>query len=143
MALTGPSAGGKGTVAEMLKEKDYVYFSCSDVLREVAEKRGWDIGRETLQNLGDELREKYGNDILPRWIASLPEFKKSYERELGVHGGSAMQVEECLKIADLVITNDRAPEYLKAEAEKAFTVFGIEAHVHGEDHEVHHEHDRH
>jgi len=180
----------------MLKKKGYVFFSLSDILRTESNKRGWGEGRETLQNLGDEMRRNLGNDILPKMIVSTSEFKhadyvvidsirhpaeidylrdvfdaktigvtapleilfgftdkrkrdgdpltfeeykKSYERELGKPGGSAMQVEECLKMADVVINNDKTPEHLRAEAEKAFISFGIEAHVHDEsNHEMHH-----
>lgn len=199
VALTGPSSGGKGTIAEMLKEKGYVYFSCSDLLRDEATKRGWGIGRNTLQDLGDEMREKLGNDILPRMITGLSkfkhadnvvidsirhpdeidylqdffdakvigvtapletlfgftdkrkrdgdpmtfeEYKKSYERELGVPGGSAMQVEACLvKKGVTVIQNDGTLDDLKENAERVFSELGITAHVHDETHhEMHHGH---
>lgn len=201
VALTGPSAGGKGTLAEMLKEKGYAYFSCSDVLRDEATKRGWGIGRDTLQNLGDEMREKLGTDILPRVITGTPEFKHaecvvidsirhpdeidylqdffdakvigvtaplevlfgfmsgrardgdpvtfeefiiSYEREIGTPGGSAMQVEECLKKEGVVvIQNDGNQEILRARAERVFSDLGIEAYTHDEiHHETHHSHGR-
>ncbi len=76
IGLTGPGAGGKGTIADMLKEKGYVYFSVSDEIRKEARKRKWsDTDRKVLQNLGDELREKEGPDVWATRVAKLNEFK--------------------------------------------------------------------
>lgn len=77
VGLTGPTAGGKGTVAGFLKEVGYTYFSLSDELRKEAAKRNWGGGKETLQNLGDELREKFGNAVLAKRVAELDEFKNA------------------------------------------------------------------
>lgn len=75
IGLTGPSAGGKGTVAQTLKERGFTYFSLSDLLREEVKKRKWSEIREVLEDLGDELRMRFGNDILAKRIALLSEFK--------------------------------------------------------------------
>lgn len=64
IGLTGKNAAGKGELASHMKSKGFVYFSLSDALREEATKRGLDHSRDTLINLGNELRKKFGNGVL-------------------------------------------------------------------------------
>lgn len=64
IGLVGPIASGKGTVAEHLKDLGFKAFSLSDKVREEATRRGLEINRENLQNVGDDLRAKFGNQIL-------------------------------------------------------------------------------
>lgn len=69
LGLTGYLACGKGTVIDFLKDKrEFISFSCSDILREECKLRGLELTRDNLQNLGNELREKYGNGILAEKI---------------------------------------------------------------------------
>ena len=68
IGLTGPNASGKGEVAEYLVRKGFKYHSLSDVLREEATKRGLNHSRETLIELGNELRKKGGAGILVRML---------------------------------------------------------------------------
>ena len=39
IGLTGRNAAGKGTVADLLKKRDFIYHSLSDTLREELSKR--------------------------------------------------------------------------------------------------------
>ena len=65
IGLVGPTSSGKGTVARMFKERGYEYYSLSDMLREEARRRGLDPEvTEILQDLGDELRQRFGEAIL-------------------------------------------------------------------------------
>ncbi len=64
IGLTGYTAAGKGTVAEFLKEKGFVYHSCSDVLREENKKLGQENTIENLITLGNKLREEQGPGVL-------------------------------------------------------------------------------
>ncbi len=64
IGLVGPIASGKGVVADLLKEHGFNVFSLSDKVREEATSRGLPLIRENLQNVGDDLREKFGNQIL-------------------------------------------------------------------------------
>ncbi len=66
VGLTGPIAGGKGVVAEWLKKKGFFYTSTSDRVREEIVRRGEEITRERLQQVADELREKYGPAVLAK-----------------------------------------------------------------------------
>jgi dephospho-CoA kinase len=64
IGLTGPMAGGKGIVAEYLKKKGFYYSSTSERVREECRKRGLEITRDSLQNIADELRRKFGPEVL-------------------------------------------------------------------------------
>jgi dCMP deaminase len=60
VGLTGKFAAGKGTVAEFLQGKGFVYHSLSDVLRDELKARGVPESRESLLALGNELRAADG-----------------------------------------------------------------------------------
>lgn len=68
IGLTGPTAGGKDLVAKQLKDKGYKVAVLSDRIREEMQLRGMPQEKfydtKALQDLGDEMRTKYGNDVL-------------------------------------------------------------------------------
>ena len=64
VGLVGPIASGKGVLADHLKDLGFKVFSLSDKVREEASIRGLPIKREVLQNVGDDLRLQFGNQIL-------------------------------------------------------------------------------
>ena len=70
IGLTGKFAAGKGTVADLLVEQGYIYHSLSDILREELAARGIPEGRETLMNLGNQLRREGGPGVLATRLLS-------------------------------------------------------------------------
>jgi dephospho-CoA kinase len=64
IGLVGPIASGKGTISEYLKSQGFVYFSLSNVVREETQARGLEMTRENLQDVGNDLREKFGGAVL-------------------------------------------------------------------------------
>lgn len=64
IGLTGPISGGKGTIADVLKEKGFFYTSLSDRIREEIAQRGGEITRENLQDVADELRKNFDANVL-------------------------------------------------------------------------------
>lgn len=66
IGLTGPIAGGKGIVADFLKEKNFFYSSTSDRVREELKKGKLEVTRENLQKIADELRKKFGPEVLAK-----------------------------------------------------------------------------
>lgn len=64
IGLVGPIASGKGVIASYLRDAGFAHQSLSDRLREEFKARGLDYGRTSLQDLGNQLREAYGNSIL-------------------------------------------------------------------------------
>lgn len=68
IGLTGTNASGKGEIADFFQKHGFSYFSLSDLLRKEIRKRGWEENRDNLIKTGNDLREKYGADILARRI---------------------------------------------------------------------------
>src|SRR5215470_16386270 len=64
IGLTGRNAAGKGEVARYLQQKSFYYYSLSDVIRDEIRSRGEEPTRERLIIVGNELRQKYGANVL-------------------------------------------------------------------------------
>ena len=62
--LTGKNASGKGTVAEILKKKKFIYHSLSDSLRDELKSLQKEETRENLIEIGNKLREEGGPGVL-------------------------------------------------------------------------------
>lgn len=82
IGLTGPNAAGKGEICKYLARKGFYITSLSDILRKIAKQRGIFPSRINLVNLGNELREKFGSDILAKWL--IEEICKSRENRIVV-----------------------------------------------------------
>ncbi|HVZ66785.1 MAG TPA: AAA family ATPase [Patescibacteria group bacterium] len=73
IGITGPLGSGKTTASEILQSLGYVQYTFSDIIKDEARKRNLPTDvRKILQDIGDELRNKYGNDVLAREL-----FKKA------------------------------------------------------------------
>ncbi len=68
IGLTGTNGAGKGEVAAFFVKRGYAYFSLSDLIREEIQKKGKEPTRNNLIQMGNELREKLGPDILARRV---------------------------------------------------------------------------
>lgn len=68
IGLTGTNGSGKGEVARFFKKKGYLYFSLSDEIREELLRRGEAVSRDSLIRMGNELRERFGGDVLARRV---------------------------------------------------------------------------
>ena len=66
IGLTGTNGAGKGEAAAFFMARGYAYFSLSDVIREELGTRGEVVTRDNLIRTGNELRERYGPDVLAR-----------------------------------------------------------------------------
>jgi dCMP deaminase len=64
IGITSFLAAGKDTIGKLLEEKGFERHSCSDYLREVAKEKNIEVTRDNLVKLGNELRRKYGTNIL-------------------------------------------------------------------------------
>jgi len=64
VGLTGRMASGKGTLAEVLQEKGFVYHSLSDAIRTELSRRGLPETRGNLTDVGNDLRKESGPGAL-------------------------------------------------------------------------------
>jgi len=66
IGLTGTNGAGKGEAAAYLRNKGYACLSLSDALREELAARGLPASRDNLIAVGNELRARFGADVLAR-----------------------------------------------------------------------------
>lgn len=68
IGIVGQIASGKGELKDYLVHKlGFVSFSLSSIIHEVLKEKGIkEFIRKTLQDLGDELRKKYGDEVLAK-----------------------------------------------------------------------------
>ncbi|MGD8538570.1 MAG: AAA family ATPase [Candidatus Aminicenantes bacterium] len=64
IGLTGTNGSGKGEAASFFRTNGYAYFSLSDIIREELIQEGRETDRDNLIQKGNELREKFGANIL-------------------------------------------------------------------------------
>jgi len=61
IGLTGTIGAGKKTVKEIIQKKLTCYtVTLSDIIKAEIERRKGTLDRSTLQNMGNELRKRYG-----------------------------------------------------------------------------------
>jgi dephospho-CoA kinase len=60
IGICGRIAAGKETLTKFLREKGFVYFETSRLLKEELQREGKLVTRESMQDKGDELRRRYG-----------------------------------------------------------------------------------
>lgn len=71
IGLVGPMVSGKGDVAKYLESLGFQRQSLSDRVREESDLRGVERTRENLQDVGNDLREKFGLQVLAERTAEL------------------------------------------------------------------------
>ena len=78
IGVTGAICSGTTTFMNYLEEKGFTALSYSDVLRNEARKRGIEITRKSLQDLGDQLRKEKGNGVLSLLLIEMMKKGKNY-----------------------------------------------------------------
>ncbi len=68
IGLTGTNGAGKGVAAAFFRDRGFEYHSLSDVIREELAARGEEPSRDNLIRTGNELRERFGPDVLARRV---------------------------------------------------------------------------
>lgn len=110
IGLTGKNGSGKGEVAKYLKERGFVYYSLSDVLREEAAKEGKEVTRDILVALGNRLRHDQGPGALAEKIFSRLDPEKHYVIDSIRHPS---EVQVFRRRSDFILAAVRAPEKLR------------------------------
>lgn len=103
VGFTGPIASGKSTGARMLEQRGYKYFSLSsEILVELADRYpGGQITRTDKQNMGDEMRLRYGDDYWARRTGNV--IAEMLQRE----GGSNIVIDAIFNPAEIVWLRER------------------------------------
>lgn len=65
-AFSGPIAAGKTTAAEFLQDNGFSYARFSNVLEKLLLERGEEVSRESLQSIGQQVHDNYGQ----RWLCN-------------------------------------------------------------------------
>jgi dephospho-CoA kinase len=110
IGLTGTNGSGKGEVAAFFGKKGYECFSLSDLIREELIKRDEDITRDNLIRMGNQLREKFGADILARLVMKKIKGKAVIDSIRNPH-----EVEYLRKQKDFILLSVDAPVELRYE----------------------------
>lgn len=77
IGITGTLGAGKGTVVDyLIKNKDFKHYSVSGYLKEELIKQNKEINRTNLQDIGNELREKFGPDYITQQLFKIAESKQ-------------------------------------------------------------------
>jgi len=69
ISLVGPIASGKSTVADFFVSQGFHCYKLSDIIRQEIKDRGLIADRTTLQDIGNELREKFSGAVLAMRVA--------------------------------------------------------------------------
>ena len=114
IGLTGKNAAGKGEMANYLKSKGFVYYSLSDVIREEATKRGLEHSRDSLIDLGNKLREKFGPSYLAKQINNKIKQQLNKNQNFVVDSiRSPFEAKELMKNKGFVLVGINAPTELR------------------------------
>ena len=72
--LSGPMGGGKGTVAQFLKDQyGFSVFNLSQIVKEETERNGLELTRENMNAIYDEPKTTFGEDIVAKRIVEKAE----------------------------------------------------------------------
>lgn len=103
IGITGAFGSGKSTASEFFEKKGFKKFILSHFLEEEAKKRGFKkITRKILQDIGNELREKFGSDILAVYVLDIIE-KEKLDKVVIDGLRNASEIETLRKTADFTL----------------------------------------
>ncbi len=111
LGVIGQIASGKRVLTDYLIERyGFIPFSLSSIVHQELKKRGVkDFTRKTLQDIGDELRSRYGDDILARRIIKLIEKEHQGAKRIIIEGiRNPAEVDFLKKIPNFVLIGVKA-----------------------------------
>ena len=110
IGLAGTMGSGKGELSSLLQKKGFSYITISDIIRKELLKRNLPLKREELQNLGNELREKHGNDYWAKKAIEKIDLNKNWVID-GIRNPG--EIEELKNIPNFFLIGIDAPENLR------------------------------
>lgn len=108
IGITGTLGAGKGTVVDYLvNKKSFCHYSVSGYLKEELQKQNREIDRTNMQDIANEIREKFGPDYITKML-----FEKAKQKN-----------------HDAIIESIRNPkeaEFIKSHNGKLFAVTSLQ-----------------
>lgn len=108
IGITGTLGAGKGTVVDYLvNKKSFCHYSVSGYLKEELQKQNREIDRTNMQDIANEIREKFGPDYITKML-----FEKAKQKN-----------------HDAIIESIRNPkeaEFIKSHNGKLFAVTALQ-----------------
>ena len=114
IGITGLPCSGADTFGKILVEKGFIQLSYSDVLREEARKRGIEITRDSLRELGNELRKKEGKGVISKRLIEKIENGKNYVVTTIRNPGEIREFRKN-KGKEFILVNIDAPDIIRFE----------------------------
>lgn len=114
IGIVGQIACGKGVLVDFLKKNlGFISFSLSTILHEELKKKNIkDYTRKILQDLGDDLRKKYGGAVLAKRAVRLLE--KQGEKRVVIEGiRNPDEIEYLKKLPNFVLLGVKAKRELR------------------------------
>lgn len=112
IGLTGENCSGKGTVAEYLVKKGFVFASLSDVIRAELVSEGKEVTRDTLTRKANEMRQEFGPSVLAKKTIALLQGDRNYVID---SIRNPAEVEELKKSGNFFLFYITAPAELRFE----------------------------
>lgn len=106
VGIVGPIASGKNVLGEMLIEKGFVLLKLSVEVKEEVKMRGLPIERASLQDIGNEMRAKNGNEYWAERVIRKMEPGKNYVVD-GIRNPG--EIEALRKLSDFILVDVDAP----------------------------------
>ena len=111
IGLTGENCAGKGTVAEYLQKKGFVYYSLSDVVREALINEGTRITRDNLIKKANELRKNDAGALAKKIMEKIDQKKTMVIDSIR----NPKEVETLKKIKQFTLVYVTAPAHIRFE----------------------------
>ncbi len=113
IGMTGKIGAGKESLIKFLTGEGFDYLETSQLLKEELEKQGKEITRWNMQDLGDELRKKYGAGALMKIFLDKIDLNKNYIIDSLRNAGEAEFLKE--KVKDFILIGVDAPQKIRFE----------------------------
>lgn len=113
IGLTGRIASGKAIVRKFLENKEFIYCTFSDVIREEAARRGIPIIRKDLQNLGNKVRQEEGGGAWTKYLINKMEPGKNYIVDGIRNPGEVYELKKAKEIGNFYLIAIDAPQKIR------------------------------
>lgn len=109
IGITGTDGAGKGTAVEYLKTKGFIHYSAREFLVEEIKKRDLPMSRNQMRLMGNEFREKYGNEFIVKRALEIID-KEGVEKAIIESIRATGEAEYLIQEGGVLLSVDAKPE---------------------------------